>query len=158
LLFLAPIDGLDDDDDNDDNDDDGGGGGGGVDEAALQQQQLQLASMTALDVGCGNGLFCCMLASAGVGRVVGVDYADSAVELAGRVRGAFAGGGGERCVFEQRDVLGWRGGEEYDLVHYFGLVYSVAMVRDAAAHEVAACVARALKPGGVFVCRSCNHR
>jgi hypothetical protein len=38
--------------------------------------------MRALDLGCGNGLFCCMLCSGGVGQAVGVDYADSAVELA----------------------------------------------------------------------------
>jgi 2-polyprenyl-3-methyl-5-hydroxy-6-metoxy-1,4-benzoquinol methylase len=42
--------------------------------------------MRALDLGCGNGLFCCMLASGGVGEVMGVDYADSAVELAKGVR------------------------------------------------------------------------
>ena len=50
------------------------------------QQQQQLAGMRALDMGCGNGLFCCMLASGGMGEVVGVDYADSAVELAQSVR------------------------------------------------------------------------
>ena len=154
LLFLAPIDELDDDDDDGDGD-----GGGGVDEAVLQQQQQTLAGMSALDLGCGNGLFCCMLASAGVGRVVGLDYADSAIELAGRVREVFAAAVGDRCVFEQKDVLGGGGVQgQYDLVHDCGLVDSVAMVRDAAVHEVAAVVARALKPQGIFVCRSCNHR
>ena len=54
----------------------------GVSDSALQQQQQQLASLRALDIGCGNGLFCCMLACGGIGRVVGVDYADSAVQLA----------------------------------------------------------------------------
>ncbi len=58
-----------------------------MDEAALGRQQDQLAATRALDLGCGNGLFCCMLASGGVGQVVGVDYADSAVELAHGVRG-----------------------------------------------------------------------
>lgn len=61
-------------------------GAAGVDDCALRQQQQQLESMRALDLGCGNGLFCCMLASGGLGQVVGVDYADSAVELAQGVR------------------------------------------------------------------------
>ena len=74
LSFLAPVELLHHDD------------GAAVDESALQQQQQQLAGKRALDIGCGNGLFCCMLASAGVGQVVGVDYADSAVELAQQVR------------------------------------------------------------------------
>ena len=54
----------------------------GVDDRALEQQQQHLAGMRALDLGCGNGLFCCMLCSGGIGQAVGVDYADSAVELA----------------------------------------------------------------------------
>jgi hypothetical protein len=30
-------------------------------------------------------------------------------------------------------------------------------VRDSAVHEVAAVVARCMKPSALFVCRSCNH-
>jgi predicted RNA methylase len=67
-------------------------GRAGVDEAALVRQQEQLAATRALDLGCGNGLFCCMLASGGVGQVVGIDYADSAVELAHGVRGRVIAG------------------------------------------------------------------
>ncbi len=112
--------------------------------------------MRALDLGCGNGLFCCMLACGGIGHVTGVDYADSAVELAQGVRlprctasmscslfvtrmqvtAMFPADTRQRCVFKQMDVLGGGSslkalaveGGGFDLVHDCGLLDSVAMV------------------------------
>ncbi len=52
---------------------------------ALAQQVLDpLAGKRVVDVGCGSGRFCFMYAQRGAARVLGVDFAESMIELARR--------------------------------------------------------------------------
>src|SRR5207247_304625 len=69
---------------------------------------------TVLDVGCGSGRYAIALANAGAARVVGVDVAQSMIELA--VSEAERAGVGSRCDFRVAPFLGFSTDERFDVV------------------------------------------
>lgn len=81
-----------------------------------------------LDIGCGSGRFTVAVAKAGAQRVVGLDFADGMLAIAGRL--AEAEGVGERCEFLNADFMEHDFGREFDVTLAIGLFDYVA---DAAA-------------------------
>ncbi|RNA19194.1 hypothetical protein BpHYR1_000249 [Brachionus plicatilis] len=48
----------------------------------LTNKQLDRGNTRCIDIGCGNGFSCCMMAEAGFRQIVGVDYSEKAINLA----------------------------------------------------------------------------
>lgn len=74
---------------------------------------------TFLDVGCGSGLYSVELARRGAARVVGLDIAESMIELS---RAAAVQGALDRiCTFQQTDLLEYRTTRTFDVSIGIGL-------------------------------------
>ncbi|CAF1127719.1 unnamed protein product [Brachionus calyciflorus] len=48
----------------------------------LKNKQVDKENSSIIDIGCGNGFSCCMLAEAGFKQITGVDYSEKAIKLA----------------------------------------------------------------------------
>lgn len=72
------------------------------------------APWTVLDIGCGSGRYSLALARAGATRVVGVDVAQSMIDLA--TREAQAAGFGPVCEFRTAAFLDYESDERFDVV------------------------------------------
>jgi SAM-dependent methyltransferase len=79
-----------------------------------------IAGRSVLDVGCGPGHYAVELASRGAGRVIGIDFAESMIELA--KQHAQEAGVAERCHFEVADFLTYPQGERFDCVILMGFM------------------------------------
>jgi len=107
----------------------------------LDQELRDLPVGTALDLGCGSGLNALKLSEAGW-SVVGVDWAERAIEIA--TRSALERGLG--AIFHVGDVTTWDPAEQFDLVIS---TYALPGGRDS---ELALGTAqRALAPGGTLL-------
>jgi ubiquinone/menaquinone biosynthesis C-methylase UbiE len=73
-----------------------------------------------IDIGCGPGHYSVALASAGAGRVLGVDFAPGMIDIA-RQR-ALRAGVTERCTFELGDFLKVSGDEKFDYAIVMGFM------------------------------------
>jgi ubiquinone/menaquinone biosynthesis C-methylase UbiE len=73
-----------------------------------------------IDIGCGPGHYAVALASAGAGRVLGVDFAPGMIDIA-RQR-ALRAGVTERCTFELGDFLKVSGDEKFDYAIVMGFM------------------------------------
>ena len=98
-----------------------------------------------LDIGCGTGdlALAAWERTGGAGRVTGVDFVDSMLELA-RAKAAREGAGGVSFARGSADALPFPDGE-FDVVVSAFVLRSLAAVRSAAVAEIR----RVLKPGGV---------
>lgn len=102
------------------------------------------AGIDVLDVGCGSGHAICLMAGAfPASRFTGYDISEEAIASA---RAEAAGLGLANARFETRDVAFLDERDAFDLVTAFDAIHDQA--RPA---EVLACVARALRPDGVFL-------
>jgi ubiquinone/menaquinone biosynthesis C-methylase UbiE len=79
-----------------------------------------IAGKSVIDIGCGPGHYSVALASAGAGRVLGVDFAPGMIDIA-RKRAARAGVT-DRCSFELGDFLNVSGDEKFDYAIVMGFM------------------------------------
>jgi len=79
-----------------------------------------IAGKSVIDIGCGPGHYSVALASAGAGRVLGVDFAPGMIDIA-RQRAARAGVT-DRCSFELGDFLNVSGDEKFDYAIVMGFM------------------------------------
>ena len=77
-----------------------------------------------LDIGCGSGRFTVAVAKAGAKEVVGLDFADGMLEIAGRL--AQREGVAERCSFRNADFMDQTFDREFDVTLAIGLFDYVA--------------------------------
>lgn len=108
-----------------------------------------------LDVGCGGGLFLCLLASVGrIRRGVGFDLSGPAIELAKAAAASGATGTAE-LEFQRRDVAdGWPAGR-FDVVSIIDVLHHVPP--DAWADVLNEAVAH-LRPGGLLLYKDMCRR
>jgi 2-polyprenyl-3-methyl-5-hydroxy-6-metoxy-1,4-benzoquinol methylase len=80
----------------------------------------KVSNATVLDVGCGSGRTAIPLAKAGAGRVVGVDFAPTMIEIANR--SAQDAGVADRCEFRVADFMAESFSEDkFDIVSALGV-------------------------------------
>ena len=72
-----------------------------------------------LDIGCGSGRFSVVVAKAGAREVVGLDFADSMLEIAGRL--AESEGVAEKCTFLNADFMEHDFDRQFDVTLAIGL-------------------------------------
>ena len=77
-----------------------------------------------LDIGCGSGRFTVAVARAGARRVVGLDFADGMLEIAGRL--AESEGVEDQCEFLNADFMAHDFGRQFDVALAIGLFDYVA--------------------------------
>lgn len=75
---------------------------------------------TVLDVGCGAGRYCIALASKGIKKALGVDFAENMIEEAKLLANAFKMS--EVCTFEKRDFMDMDGKETFDHTFAMGVL------------------------------------
>ncbi len=75
---------------------------------------------TVIDVGCGPGQYGIVLAGMGAGGVLGMDFAENMIGLAGR--NAQAAGVADRCRFVLADFLDYRFDGSYDYAIVMGFM------------------------------------
>jgi 2-polyprenyl-3-methyl-5-hydroxy-6-metoxy-1,4-benzoquinol methylase len=102
-----------------------------------------------LDVGCGNGQFALALAASGAGRVLGLDFDESAVAAA---RSA-ADGSGLACGFVCGDVAALPTDERFDFVVLNDVTEHLS---DRELRELLAKIDRVLEPRGELVIHTPN--
>jgi len=78
-----------------------------------------IAGKTVFDVGCGSGRYAVEFAKRGAARVVGLDYADGMLKLAGEY--ARANGVGDRCQFVTGDFTTFSLDEKFDVAIAIGV-------------------------------------
>jgi len=82
------------------------------------------SGLEVLDIGCGSGRFSVAVAKAGAARVVGLDFADGMLAIAGRL--AEREGVAERCEFLNADFMDHAFDRQFDVTLAIGLFDYVA--------------------------------
>jgi SAM-dependent methyltransferase len=105
-----------------------------------------------LDVGCGGGEVCYLLAEAvgESGEVIGVDIDEDQLEI---VRAEAADRGVRNVTFECRDVTSWEPDSQFDVVY---LRFILTHLPDPAGFLASAC--RHLRPGGTVLAEDIDFR
>jgi 2-polyprenyl-3-methyl-5-hydroxy-6-metoxy-1,4-benzoquinol methylase len=102
------------------------------------------AGIDVLDVGCGRGHAINLMAREfPASRFTGMDFSEEGIAAA---RAEAAGWGLAHAQFQMGDVAQWDAVRQYDFVTAFDAIHDQARPR-----QVLAAIARALRPGGVFL-------
>jgi len=117
-------------------------------------------SSSVLDIGSGNGIFLIELACAGYSQLTGIDYSESAVQLARLV----AADREAAVTFQTADLLAEEAApacllRQYDVCHDKGTYDAVSLSPEQQRQQrlrYIERVRRLLRPGGLFIVTSCN--
>lgn len=124
----------------------------------IKEKEINCDTTSIIDIGCGNGYTCCLLAQSGYKNILGVDYSEKAIHLARSI----AENKNLNINYSVVDILSFEAtGDEikFDLALDKGTYDAIGLCPDdpkSKRYKYRHYLTHILKPSALFIITSCN--